>query len=137
MSIAGIYGYISSAHEIDEVFDAQLAQYTRLLSQYTSGNISSINADSILAKAGHKYESKISFQIWSDDKATLLASSGENEGALGPFVEGYHDVSDSKHQQWKVFVLYNDRSQRWYMAGELIEIRAELVRKISYVALFL
>jgi two-component system sensor histidine kinase QseC len=136
MSIAGIYGYISSAHEIDEVFDAQLAQYTRLLSHYTSGNIASINADSILAKAGHKYESKISFQIWSDDKATLLASSGENEGALGPFVEGYHDVSDSKHQQWKVFVLYDDRSQRWYMAGELIEIRAELVRKISYVALF-
>lgn len=47
------------SHEIDEIFDAQLAQYARLLVEvYPSGKIDSDHTVNTLGTVGHKYESK-------------------------------------------------------------------------------
>lgn len=135
MSISGIYGYFSSSHEIDEIFDAQLAQYARLLVEvYPSGKIDSDNTVNTLGTVGHKYESKISYQIFDQDNKIIQSSDLVTEIRLAPFSEGYHDVTFGKDNAWKVFVIHDKDHNRWFMAGESLDIRRELVRKIAYVS---
>lgn len=138
MSIAGIYSYKVSMHEVDEVFDAQLAQYAKLIAGYQrSHNGVSPQAIEIFPTAiGHKYESKIVFQIW--DAGHLLLGRSANAGTepLGPLTEGFHRVTGSDHKPWQVFVLHDMEQHRWYMAGEKIEIRHELVQAIALTAIF-
>ena len=135
MGIAALASYLSSAHEIDEIFDARLAQYTRLLASYEVRNVEAGIPVPLKHSEwiGHKYEGKISFQIWESEKKLLLASQNALHEPLGPFQEGFHNGVNEKQgmneKSVRVFVL--EHEGRWYMAAERLEIRNELVRDIA------
>ena len=135
MGLAAGAAYFSSTHEIDEVFDARLAQYTRLLASYQwSGSHSWVPVPEKHEQwVGHKYEAKISFQIWSDDKQLLEASENALREPLGPYAAGFHSVQ-SNGKPMRIFVL--PVNHRWYMAAERLEIRNELVHDIALIAVF-
>ncbi len=137
MTIAGFYAYHVSAHEIDEVFDARLAQHTRLIASYAAAeDIVIPSYDESQNWPGHKYENKISFQVWNKQQALLAESENAGSNPLGPFSDGYHVVAGKHGDEWEVFVRYDAQTERWYMAAESRSIRNELVRGISLAAIF-
>ncbi len=138
MSIAAIYAYLTTCHEIDEVFDAQLAQYTRLIAAYNQSQ----PAYRVLEQEGlletgiaHKYENKISFQIWHASKTLTARSASAPVEALAPFNEGFHRIM-LDNTPWQVFVLHDPASRQWYMAAESLDIREELVAAVARTVIF-
>jgi two-component system sensor histidine kinase QseC len=131
MSASGVYAYYSSAHEIDELFDAQLAQYTRLILDSHKESDAARVADVIRNKLGHHYENKISFQVFDTTKNLVSSSENSIGKPIGPFVEGYHEVLQHNGSTWKVFVLHDLSTKYWYMTAESLDIRKELVENVT------
>ena len=142
---ASVVDYYRSLHEIDEVFDAQLAQTTRLLAKLVENepNLASRSEPMLIAvpkleermmevpsaqerlREGHKYESQIGFQVRSRDGKLLLSSSNTSHTMLAPLESGYFELTDPGHQ-WISFSLFDPVSQLWLQAGQHIDVRNEL-----------
>ena len=57
--------YLESRHEVEELFDAQLAQSAAVLSEIGLSSLETGPSSLEQAVYGHPYEKKIAFQIWS------------------------------------------------------------------------
>ncbi|TXH98452.1 MAG: two-component sensor histidine kinase [Rheinheimera sp.] len=143
--IASVVDYYRSLHEIDEVFDAQLAQTSRLLARLVENDPGLPDRLSPLIVAvpqleqqlmevpsalerlreGHKYESQIGFQVRSRDGRLLLSSANTSHTLLAPLQSGYFERSDPDHQ-WISFSLFDEASQLWLQAGQHVAVRDEL-----------
>lgn len=143
--IASVVDYYRSLHEIDEVFDAQLAQTSRLLARLVQNDPGLPDRLSPLIVAvpvleqqlmevpsalerlreGHKYESQIGFQVRSRDGRLLLSSANTSHTLLAPLQTGYFERTDPD-QQWISFSLFDETSQLWLQAGQHIAVRDEL-----------
>ena len=142
---ASVVDYYRSLHEIDEVFDAQLAQTTRLLARLVENEPELAERSTVLQipvpaledrlmelpsalerlRDGHKYESQIGFQVRSPDGRLLLSSANTSHTLLAPLLSGYFERTDPD-QQWISFSLYDPVSQLWLQAGQHIAVRDEL-----------
>ncbi|MGI0116451.1 ATP-binding protein [Zooshikella sp. RANM57] len=155
--ISLIISYRNSHHEIEELFDAQLAEQARVLlpvveyfyaqqQALSSNNTDKTKSDSgvfpfanqVLSKSGHqivneplghRYEKKIAFQFLTHQGALLLHSASVPEQ---PFVEpqpGYINVHYQGHQ-WRCFLLQNPQTQRWLLVAERDDVRGELIEEV-------
>ena len=152
--------YEESKHEIEEIFDAQLAHVARLLQGTLDLNLNEadrLRLQSALDRAvnasregrpGHPYESKIIFRAFGPDGNLVLASTGEAEGLLGALIErsgqgreqafrpdnaaiiGFHDVQ-LNGQAWRVFVLPPAGEGFWVLSAERDDVRGELGAEIA------
>ena len=109
LTILTFFSYYETSHEIEEVFDAELAQTARMISQMTLANIDSKGEDGHIElppeplNSGHKYEKHISYQIWYRNALVLHSDSAPNEPiATAP---GYHDI-ELGGRNWRVFGLH-------------------------------
>ncbi|MCL7461570.1 ATP-binding protein [Pseudomonas sp. NW5] len=99
--------YGDAQHEIEELFDAQLAQSARLLAGMVHGQmpesarlalqqsldgalLARRTAPAMADAQGHKYESKLGFVVFDDDGKGLLQSAGAPLEALGRLVVEAH-----------------------------------------------
>ncbi len=121
-----------TAHEIEELFDAQLAQEAAIIFDTSIVAITQqILQTPILQKtvSGHAYERKISFQIWHDE--TLLFRSYNAPTEKLSQHDGY---SDKTYQQkkWRVFATHETYNKQYYLiiAAEQYSIRNELIHDI-------
>ncbi len=133
MGMAAWFSYRDSVHEIDEIFDARLAQYARLLAAtavYGSGSIIPV-PEKNGSWIGHKYEARIAFQIWQDSVHLLTASENAGARPLAAFVQGFHNEVRDGNSRWRVFVLHDSLTQDWVMVAERHDVRLELVREIA------
>ena len=93
LSLTGYISYQQSLHEIDEVFDAQLAQSARLTAGVLQANPTLLQQDTpvlipvahldelVKGQAelserfltGYKYESNIAIQIWRNENQRLIS----------------------------------------------------------------
>ncbi|MBU2713566.1 ATP-binding protein [Zooshikella harenae] len=155
--ISLIISYRNSHHEIEELFDAQLAEQARILlpvvehfyaqqqalSSETSGNnkpaaetlpfinkaFGETSHRIVNEPIGHRYEKKIAFQFLTNQGGLLLHSASAPEQ---PFLEpqsGYINVHYQKHQ-WRCFLLQNPQTQRWLLVAERDDVRGELIEEI-------
>jgi len=130
LAIAG-FTYFQAKHEIEEIFDAQLAQTAGMIAKLTSDKIKKKEVDSTqLAKAvyGHKYERKVSFQIWEGDQL-LLHSQSAPHNKLSPNL-GFSDKL-IKGTTWRIFGMQQQLSNYTVYAAENYEVRDEM---ITYIA---
>lgn len=151
LGITGFITYSSTHHELDELFDAQLAQYTRLVDELVvqiinkpSGelpvvvNIPNIEEDNIERTSaeerrveGHKYEEKLAFQVWTTEGKLLLRSSNAGVKPLAPLEPGYHDVFiDSR--KWIFYSLHSSDTQTWTITGQREDVRSELSLYLTF-----
>lgn len=125
--------YLESQHEVEEVFDSQMAQSAAVLSQLTSLHLDDTIKENKLEKEfyGHRYEKKLAFQIW-EDKQLVLRSA--NVPAL-PLANspGYSDQTIGT-ERWRVFSL-NINNKNIYVA-EKHEVREELIGEITLQSLY-
>ena len=123
--------YWNSHHEVDELFDAQLAESARvLLDQANTEASGSAGVVSDSDHPAHEYERKIAFQIRDSAGNLLLRSATTPKRMLTEHSEGFSDsLIDGK--RWRVFAHWNKAHTLQIQVGQLHEIRSELAGKIA------
>ncbi|HEY0286420.1 MAG TPA: ATP-binding protein [Pseudomonas sp.] len=131
-----------SNHEIDEVYDAQLAQNARLLqgvmrmpmaSKEHAQLYQAFNQALGLAVPkvdGHPYESKIAFQVWNAEGTLLVHTTSAPSFTAPPVKPGFSDVTDINNRKWRAFVLDDAQYGLKIWVGERDDVRADLVGRI-------
>ena len=131
-----------SNHEIDEVYDAQLAQNARLLQGIMRMPMASKEHAELyqafnqaLGQAapkadGHPYESKIAFQVWNAQGELLVQTVSAPAFAAASAAPGFSDVTDPSGRKWRAFTLDDTQYSLKIWVGERDDVRADLVDRI-------
>ncbi|TYL46636.1 GHKL domain-containing protein [Marinomonas sp. IMCC 4694] len=140
-----VIGLLFANHEVEELFDALLAQQARLLLTLSEniekldsskGSTSSLLIDAVNTdiSVGHKYESKIFYQIWSGDKLKIASDSmtlsHQKEDSFG-----YGDAI-ADHHQWRTFTLSQTAGNTKVIFAERSDVRGEISDQIVFQTLF-
>lgn len=131
-----------SNHEIDEVYDAQLAQNARLLqgvmrmpmaSKEQAELYQAFNQALGLAVPkvdGHPYESKIAFQVWNSDGTLLVHTASAPAFTSPPSKAGFSAITDVNNRAWRAFVLEDAQYNLKIWVDERDDVRDDLVNRI-------
>jgi len=161
MVIGGITivrSYLDARYEVQELFDAQLAESARIIQAQLLYVMRSNTKDEIqrlledqpfipeahadedsngdeISPYGHEYEHKIAFQLWNKKSQLILRSSSAPTTplsvlALDPDKPGYSNEKIAGHH-WRVFSLWDRNKDYLVQVGEQYDIRDELIHKIS------
>lgn len=146
--LSAIHIFHESQNEVEELFDAELAQMARLLQSVVNATLSKnlqakslayldsdilngVFGDEEYTELGHKYEQKLAFQVW-DESGNLffenhlnLPSSGENLSAGFKTLEG--DAFS-----WRSFTILDKKSGFWILTAQRADVRTELTNEISF-----
>lgn len=118
--------YNSTLHEVEEIFDAELAQTAGLIAKLAlsneDGREEEVSNLQINGK-GHKYEKHISYQVWHGDNLLLHSASAPRTPMANQ--PGFSEVIINS-RQWRVFGLYPDNSPYIVYTGEDSRARDEL-----------
>lgn len=139
-ALLGALSFVNAKHEIEEIFDAELAQSARVLMSLTlheleeeqqgkDENLPEVVPD---YKIGHHYEKKIAFQVFQRDK--LLLQSPSAPATMQHDVPGFSDQRiDSA--VWRVFVLHERALDVRIVVAERDDLRDDLIHKIAWQTL--
>ena len=124
--------YEETRHEVEELFDAQLAQVAGLFAERADDGAAG-QAATVLSQGvyGHKYERLVGFQIWQDG-VLLLRSQSAPETPLAA-ADGYSDQQVGG-ERWRVFG-FSPAGGRRVLAGEAYYVRDELTHDIALATL--
>ncbi len=138
-SITLVKNYFDTRHEIQELFDAQLAQSARVLLELSAHELYEQLA--YAAQQGedisehiptqiHKYQQEIDFQIWVE--GALLAVRSENAPSK-PFIDKDEVFSNRvfNDKRWRVYSLSNEQNTIRVQVGQHYDERDQLSNSIS------
>ncbi|BDB21833.1 two-component sensor histidine kinase [Pseudomonas sp. CYM-20-01] len=131
-----------SHHEIEEVYDAQLAQSARLLQgvlrqrdpedagwerlyQAFDQAMSRVGEDGV----AHPYETRLTFQVWNSAGELLVRSAEAPVLAAPPTTLGSHDLMDNGND-WCAFLLADSQQGVLIWVGERDDIRQDVIQRI-------
>lgn len=125
--LVGWMAYSASRYEIEEVYDAQLVHFARVLQQLTEQTPPAMGVvHAYDDRIWHQYEHNITYRTWRGD--VLVTASGQASLLAGLMAElGFSDQMIA-HKKWRVFVLVDDNNR--YETAELYDIRYEMVEKL-------
>jgi two-component system sensor histidine kinase QseC len=131
-SITLVKNYYDTRHEIEELFDAQLAQAARVLLELSGhelyeqlGYLQQQNKSDIshhIETQIHKYQQEIDFQIWIADNKFLAVRS--EKAPTKPLIDVDETFGDQmvNGQEWRVYSLANeDKSVRVQVGQHYVE----------------
>jgi two-component system sensor histidine kinase QseC len=126
------YTWYNTKHEIEEVFDAQLAQATNVLMVLTSHEMSEQGLNDFrfdLLESGlvHDYEKKLAFQVWKEGRLLLRSSSAPDFPMANQF--GYSNGTINEGL-WRFLYRKDDKKGLLVIVGEEYGVRQELAHKI-------
>lgn len=127
--------YIDAHHEIDELFDAQLAQSAKTLLALADHELEDMKDDDNgvveeMPAGSHEYERKIAFQIWSEDGRLLLRSANAPSLPMSGRRKGF-DETEIGGERWRVYVQRGEEGKFHVQVGEHHEVRAELAGYVT------
>jgi len=134
-ALLAILSYSSAQHEIEELFDAELAQQARVLLGITlherrvSGKPDDVQIEVIGTKAGHDYEEKIAFQIWVGQRLIRRSQNAPQDALTA--TDGYSERAIGGHR-WRVFGLSDKANEIRVLVGQRTEVRDELIGYIIH-----
>lgn len=142
-----LFNYFDSTHEVEEIYDAQLAHSARLLQglmrtpvreEERAGLYRAFNealAQAGQRKPGHPYESKLAFQVWDASGHLLVHSAGAPSLESPSQQEGFAALELGPHK-WRGFLLRDSSTGLLIWTGERDDVRRELVTSIVRHTLF-
>lgn len=131
--------YFDTSREVEELFDASLAQSARVLHGMIHRDTIEKHQDSItealLAKETdahamvHDYEKKVSFQVIDKTGLILRSASAPDYPEVG-LEEGYsyHEIYG---YEWRIFSHYSKEDDWYLVVGERMDVRDELIHDIA------
>ncbi|MEJ2522750.1 MAG: ATP-binding protein [Gammaproteobacteria bacterium] len=143
--------YLQASHEVEELFDAELAQSARVLAGLADPELlrdhsedlqealaraglyapgASVASGEAPLPAGHPYETKLSFRIRHKDGSVLFSTPGAPDTGPLPPAPGY-SWTDSGDVRWRIFCLRDTQDDLWIEVGQLKGIRDELSSEIA------
>ncbi len=127
-----VFSYIDAHHEVDELFDAQLAQAAQTLLALASHDEGEGVED--LGEASHKYQRRLRFQIWRADGKLLMRSNNAPESPLTE-ARGFSETQ-GKDGHWRHFSQWNDEHSLQVQVSENHHIRDDLIGHIAWRLIF-
>jgi len=137
--ILSAVSYRDAAHEIEELFDAQLGQSARVLQGLLRLPEAQVDHQQLAAALsesadqqpalGHRYESKLAYQV-RDAEGTIIARSFNLPAMHGDNWEPGFASLAANGERWRRYVLEDDDQQLAIWVGERADVRGELVGKI-------
>lgn len=126
--IALISSYVVARHEIEEVYDAQLAHAAKVLMQLTAHEITEDDEFELGIEPPdlqHKYERNLGFRIWAHN--ALVAQSVNTKEFSG--FEAMPGFSNQyiNHNEWRFFVFIAPEHNIKIEVSERYDIRYELI----------
>lgn len=118
-------------HEVDELYDATLAQYAKEIDRLSErGAFTGITAeaDPLPLKLQHKYERKIMFRILQDGKVIAHSYSSAGFDEVLPHT-GFYDRTFA-NDRWRIFAVVNEKTGRAVQVAEKYDIRREISRQL-------
>ena len=114
LTAISLKSYFDAQHEIEELFDAQLAQTARILQGMVGGDmplatrelmqralnsalLSQRAASEALPANGHPYEGKLAFQVLDDSGQVLLQSASASADLLRRMIVDLHQQAPQPH----------------------------------------
>jgi two-component system sensor histidine kinase QseC len=124
--------YQRAVHEVDELVDAQLTQYVRIL--LTLAHDAADDEAESPHIPGHRYESRLMFQIWQRQPAghelLLRSSDAPRAWPRGVARQGYSEARIGAGA-WRFFAAADDTGEHVALAALELEFRDELAREIA------
>ena len=152
---SALFTYNGIQHEASELFDAQLARSARLILSMVQADKESSDFSSVqqflnenqlqspLAEdrktlhggdedlvVGHVYETKLGFQVWDSHGNLILKSPNVPITPLSSTTNSYSN-EHFLDNDWRVFSLSSQDSRYTCIAAERIDVRNDLIGKIS------
>ncbi|MDD5364363.1 MAG: ATP-binding protein [Gallionellaceae bacterium] len=131
LATAGL-AYKRAVHEVDELVDAQLSQYVRIMLALAHDT----DSDEVEPPHinGHRYESRMLFQIWQQEhgRSQLLIRSPDTPLAWpeGVAMNGYSEARIVGHT-WRCFTAADEDGEQIAWAALDVDIRNDLARAIA------
>lgn len=140
-TLTAVSSYLDIRYQVDQLFDAQLAQSARVLLALNGVNLEQKASPENKADDpdlppvderlfGHRYENKIAFQVWTHPDKLLLRSPNAPDSPLSDREYGFKDRTILGYR-WRVFSLPDDRSPLLVQVGERDDLREALVHNIA------
>lgn len=128
-----VFSYLDAHHEVDELFDAQLAQAGQTLLAIASHEAhegSDGGEIDNLGEAMHKYQRRLRFQIWHDDGSLLMRSNNAPDAPLTTEM-GFSEARNDDGR-WRHFSQWNDDHSLQVQVSESHHVRDELIGHIAW-----
>jgi two-component system sensor histidine kinase QseC len=122
------FSFVDAHREIDELFDAQLAQAGQTLLAL-AGEADDEQIEEI-GEAAHKYQRRLRFQIWNGEGRLLLRSENAPDSPLTAH-DGFSEVRDG-NGHWRYFSRWNADRDMQVQVAEDHHIRDELTGHIAW-----
>lgn len=145
-AVSGLLGYLTTAHETHELFDAQLIENARVLKGVMNHPADKVDwahmrasleetreenpATGDLMEDGHAYEKKVAIQVWSNDGNLVLRSPSAPEYSLAPLRHGFTRRKSGNHT-WFVYTTQMPENSHWLLVAERSDVRNELTTNIA------
>jgi two-component system sensor histidine kinase QseC len=124
-----VFTYLDAHDEIDELFDAQMAQVAQTLlalaSEYDDDeDIARLESD------GHKYQKKFAFQLWDAEGHLLLRSPGAPTIPLTA-KDGFSGSDGRDKERWRYYSQWDEEHQLRVQVAENHHVREDLAQQIA------
>ncbi len=138
-SVMAVMGYLAAKHEVEELFDAQMAQSARVLMALVDEELEEEIVHGEQAHAihldyeqeGHLYESRIAFRATDADGLELLKTDNFPDVISVNPQPGFIDVTENG-DTWRYFVMKSDRHGVLLEVTQHYQPRQELITEISW-----
>lgn len=137
-TVMAVTGYLAAKHEVEELFDAQMAQSARVLMALLNEELDeellhgeqahAIHLD--YEQRGHLYESRIAFRASDRNGQVLLQTDNFPPVTTTDIHPGFIDVTENG-DTWRYFILTNARHGAVLEMTQHYHPREELVSEIT------
>lgn len=148
-SLSALFNFHSSKEQVEELFDAELAQMSRILQSVMINHIRS-NSDAYspsldyldkdllsetfghqeFTERGHKYEKKLAFQVWDAQGALFFENFSSLPKTYDAIKPGYDNIN-ANNLIWRTFTLKDADFGFWVRSAQREDVRTELTSEIS------
>lgn len=157
VALVYVFNQRQAVHEIEELFDAQLAHSSYVLLNLLSDSVSTIDQTSkhlpviyhglehsaVQSKNALFYQKKVAYQIYNRDRKLLVKSASAPDGALVnedksglAFSQEGYSRNVINGESWRVFSLYDEDWDFWLHVAESESIREELAKNMAQQTLW-
>lgn len=135
--VAGVYIYLDTEEEIEELFNAEQAQLARVIDSILKRGLLPGDEQSLITEVpsladdtrsaiGHHYEQKLAFQVWDSHGNLWMMSKNAPLYPLSAQSPGFSKINYDD-ANWFVFALYSTSTNSWIYTAQLEEVRNELI----------